>query len=82
VIVTLAVVGAALHTGLRIPDDDDARTGQQRPMREIRSDPAFGVALLAATVGYTIMILVMTATPSPWGRSSPGRCCTPPAGRR
>lgn len=32
-------------------------------MREIRSNPAFGVALLAATVGYTIMILVMTATP-------------------
>lgn len=63
VIVALAVVGAALHTGLRIPNDDEARTGKQRSMREIRSNPAFGVALLAATVGYTIMILVMTATP-------------------
>jgi MFS family permease len=63
VIVALAVVGAALHAWLRIPLDDEARTGQQRPMRAIRSDPAFGVALLAATVGYTIMILVMTATP-------------------
>ena len=63
VIVALAVLGAALHTWLRIPNDDEARTGQQRPMREIRSDPAFGVALLAATVGYAIMILVMTATP-------------------
>ncbi|MEX1163521.1 MAG: MFS transporter, partial [Nitriliruptor sp.] len=63
VIVALAVLGAALHTRLRIPDDDEARTGQQRSMREIRSDPASNVALLAATVGYTIMILVMTATP-------------------
>jgi MFS family permease len=63
VIVALAIVGPALHTWLRIPNDDEARTGQQRPMREIRSNPAFGVALLAATVGYTIMILVMTATP-------------------
>jgi MFS family permease len=63
VIVALAVVGAALHTWLRIPNDDETRTGHQRPMREIRSNPAFGAALLAATVGYTIMILVMTATP-------------------
>jgi MFS family permease len=63
VIVTLAIVGAALYTGLRIPNDEEARTGQQRPMREIRADPALSVALLAATVGYTIMILVMTATP-------------------
>jgi MFS family permease len=63
VIVGLAVIGAALHTWLHIPLDDDARTGQQRPMGAIRTDPAFGVALLAATVGYTIMILVMTATP-------------------
>lgn len=63
VIVALAVIGAALHTGLRIPNDEEARTGYQRPMRQIRSNPAFGVALLAATVGYTIMILVMTATP-------------------
>jgi MFS family permease len=63
VIVALAVVGAALHTWLRIPNDDETRTGLQRPMREIRSNPAFGAALLAATVGYTVMILVMTATP-------------------
>jgi MFS family permease len=63
VIVALALLGAALHTGLRIPHDEDARTGHQRPMQEIRDDPALRVALLTATIGYTIMILVMTATP-------------------
>jgi MFS family permease len=63
VIVALALLGAALHTRLRIPHDEDARSGSQRSMQEIRRDPVFRVALLAATVGYTIMILVMTATP-------------------
>jgi MFS family permease len=63
IIVALALLGAALHTQLRIPDDEDARIGIQRSMHEIRRDPAFRTALLTATVGYTIMILVMTATP-------------------
>ena len=67
IIVALALLGAILHTQLRIPNDEDARIGYQRPMHEITKDPAFRVALLAATVGYTIMILVMTATPLAMG---------------
>lgn len=63
IIIALALLGAALHVGLQIPNDHQARTGAQRPFRQIRRDPAFVVALLAATAGYTIMILVMTATP-------------------
>jgi predicted MFS family arabinose efflux permease len=63
VIVVLALLGSALHLGLRIPDEHRARGGHERPLREIVATPAFGVALLAATVGYTIMVLVMTATP-------------------
>lgn len=63
IIIALALVGTTLHLGLRIPDDHQARTGVQRPFQQIRRDPAFVVALLAATAGYTIMILVMTATP-------------------
>ena len=63
VVVALAVLGSALHLGLRVPNEEEARTGHQRSLREIVTQPAFGVALLAATVGYTLMILVMTATP-------------------
>jgi predicted MFS family arabinose efflux permease len=63
VIVGLALLGSALHLWLRIPDELEARTGHQRSLREIAANPAFVVAVLAATVGYAIMILVMTATP-------------------
>jgi MFS family permease len=52
-----------LHLWLRIPDEQQARTGRQRPVAAIAAQPAFGVAVLAATVGYAVMILVMTATP-------------------
>jgi predicted MFS family arabinose efflux permease len=63
VVVVLALVGSVLHLGLRIPDEHRARGGHQRPLREIVATPAFGVAVLAATVGYTVMVLAMTATP-------------------
>ena len=63
VLVALAVLGSALHLWLRIPDEQQARSGHQRPLREIAAQPGFGVAVLTATVGYALMILVMTATP-------------------
>lgn len=69
VIVVLAILGAGLHLGLRIPNEHDARTGHQRPLREIMAQPAVPVAMLTATVGYMIMILVMTATPLAMQRS-------------
>lgn len=63
VIVALALFASALLGLLRIPGEQQARTGTQRPLREIITQPAVPVAVLAATVGYTVMILVMTATP-------------------
>lgn len=63
IIVVLSLAGGALHLWLRIPHEQQARTGYQRPVTAIAAQPAFGVAVLAATVGYAVMILVMTATP-------------------
>jgi MFS family permease len=63
VIVGLALLGGGLHLGLRIPHEREARAGDQRSLWEIGSDPALRLAVLAATVSYTIMVLVMTATP-------------------
>jgi MFS family permease len=34
-----------------------------RPMKEIASQPAFIAAVASATVGYSVMVLLMTATP-------------------
>ena len=72
VLVALAVLGAGLHLGLRIPNEHEARAGYQRPLREIVAQPAVVVAMLTATVGYAIMILVMTATPLAMQRSGFG----------
>jgi MFS family permease len=63
VLVVLSLAGGALHLLLRIPDEQQARTGPQRPVGVVAAQPAFGVAVLAGTVGYAVMILVMTATP-------------------
>jgi MFS family permease len=63
VVVGLTLLGASLHMLLRIPDEQQARSGFQRPLPVIASQPAFGVAVLAGTVGYTVMILTMTAMP-------------------
>jgi MFS family permease len=38
-------------------------SGGGRPLREIAVEPAFIAAAVAATVGYSVMSLVMTATP-------------------
>lgn len=63
IIVALSLAGGALHLWLRIPNEEQARTGNQRSVTTIASQRAFGVAVLAGTVGYAVMILVMTATP-------------------
>lgn len=39
------------------------RQGPQRPLRQIASQPAFYVAVVAAVVAYGVMTLLMTATP-------------------
>lgn len=40
-----------------------ADAGRGRPMREIAAQPLFRVAVLIATAGYALMVLLMTATP-------------------
>jgi hypothetical protein len=61
--VALSLAGGALHLLLRIPNEQQARSGAQRPLTTIAAQPTFAVAVLAGTVGYAVMILVMTATP-------------------
>ena len=58
------LIAAALASRLRLPVVDDAAAeGTGRPMAEIAKQPAFVVAVAAATLGYASMNLIMTATP-------------------
>lgn len=64
IIALLALVAVGLLTQLKVPVTGEPQpTDQYRPMDKIAKQPAFGVAVLSASVGYAIMILVMTATP-------------------
>ena len=63
VVVVLAFLGGWSLLGLRIPDEEATRTGSQRSLAQIRAEPAFLVAVLAATVSYATMNLMMTAMP-------------------
>lgn len=59
------LIAAALASRLRLPaaDAGAAAEGTGRPMMEIARQPAFVVAVAAATLGYASMNLIMTATP-------------------
>ena len=63
VVLALALLATLGLSRLRIPGEDEARTGAQRPLSEIVRQPDVPVAVLAGAVGYALMILVMTATP-------------------
>ena len=53
---------------LRIPNPKiEASAGPRRPLSEIARQPAFIVAVLAASLGYGVMNLLMTATPLAMG---------------
>jgi len=55
---------AALMPGLDLPRTERAAgVSSGRPLSVIARQPAFQVAVLGATVGYAVMLLVMTATP-------------------
>lgn len=59
---SLVVMG--LVQALRIPSLSAAQAAEgARPMREIRRQPAYIVALLSSMFGYGVMTLVMSATP-------------------
>ncbi|MFV8835360.1 MFS transporter [Aquisalimonas sp. APHAB1-3] len=63
-VIALALAGSGLLAFLRVPAaSEPAPDAVARPFATIAGQPAFRVALMAAAVGYAIMILVMTATP-------------------
>ena len=63
-LVGLAFLALLIAASLRFPAKSDEEIhGPARPMSEIARQPAFLVAVLAATVGYGVMNLLMSATP-------------------
>lgn len=63
-IAVFAVLAILLLSQLRVPPTGEPQPGDtERPMKHIVRQPTFLVALLSGTVGYTVMALVMTATP-------------------
>lgn len=64
IIALLALIAASLLSQLKVPPSGEAQAADScRPLMEIAKQPAFIVAVLVAALGYSIMILVMTATP-------------------
>ena len=63
-IVVLCIGAIAILQFIRIPSPSPAqRRDSGRPLKVIARQPVFLVAVLAAMVGYSVMSLVMTATP-------------------
>jgi MFS family permease len=59
-----ALLAAALLARLDIPNVREETTAVgARPLRQVAAQPVFVVAALAGGVGYTVMNLLMTATP-------------------
>ena len=59
-----AAAVAGLVLGLDLPRPAPAQSGATgRPLAQIARQPVFAVAVTGATVGYAVMLLVMTATP-------------------
>jgi MFS family permease len=63
VIALLGVAALVVIARLRLPPASRAATGPARPLAQIATQPVFLTALACSTVGYAVMVLVMTATP-------------------
>lgn len=62
--VALSFIAILLMSRLALPALNAAATqGQARPLLAIMRQPVFLVALAASSVGFSVMLLVMTATP-------------------
>ena len=61
-VVALAALAVQSHVEVPKPSPEES-AGGGRPLREIVRQPVFIVAALAATLGYGLMNLLMTATP-------------------
>ena len=63
-VTALAVLATVLVGLLQVPAVREPHGEKpQRPLGDIATRPRFVVALLAAAIGYAVMVLVMTATP-------------------
>jgi len=74
----LSLVALALLAGLRLPAVGVAQGGVARPLHEILRQPALQMSIFGAAVGYSAMIMAMTATPlAMLGCGLPGASVTP-----
>lgn len=74
----LSVAALFLLLGLRLPAVAPAQTGEARPLGEIVRQPALLMSIFGASVGYSAMIMAMTATPlAMLGCGLPGSSVTP-----
>lgn len=74
----LSVAALFLLAGLRLPAVAIAQTGAARPLGEIVRQPALLMSIFGASVGYSAMIMAMTATPlAMLGCGLPGTSVTP-----
>lgn len=64
VVTALSILAVLLLGWLRVPSAREPGLDRpHRPLRRIAAQPAFGVAVLAAAIGYAVMIMIMSATP-------------------
>jgi MFS family permease len=74
----LSVAALFLLAGLRLPAVARAQAGATRPLAEIARQPALLMSIFGASVGYSAMIMAMTATPlAMLGCGLPGASVTP-----
>ena len=65
------VLSALVVSFLDVPIRKEAnRTGSPRPLMAIARQPTYLVAVIAATIGYGVMNLLMSATPLAMKRST------------
>ncbi|MEW6165911.1 MAG: MFS transporter [Pseudomonadota bacterium] len=74
----LSVAALFLLLGLRLPAVAIVQKGEARPLGEIVRQPALIMSIFGASVGYSAMIMAMTATPlAMLGCGLPGSSVTP-----
>lgn len=74
----LSLIALSLLYGLRLPAVSVAQGGDARPLGAILRQPALQMSIFGASVGYSAMIMAMTATPlAMLGCGLPGSNVTP-----
>lgn len=74
----LSVAALFLLVGLRLPSVAAVQQGEARPLIDIVKQPALIMSIFGASVGYSAMIMAMTATPlAMLGCGLPGTSVTP-----